>query len=112
MILRFFSVLLCTVLLITAAAAGVARGQGEAAGKAVLCTGHGTVIVYVNAEGQPVSPPELCPDAAQALLSANTLPAQLHGFQGIEITAFFQPLMRQVRRFDLIETSARGPPLV
>ncbi|MGB0441000.1 MAG: hypothetical protein ACPGVS_10315 [Primorskyibacter sp.] len=57
----------------------VARGQGSAVDQMVLCTGMGTVVVYINADGEPVAPPHFCPDAAVtalATLDFTTSPTQ------------------------------------
>lgn len=47
-----------------------ARTQAPADGQMVLCTGHGSFVVYVDEDGQPTSAPQLCTDCSQALSTA------------------------------------------
>ncbi|MBQ0749933.1 MAG: hypothetical protein KBT70_07000 [Roseovarius sp.] len=53
---------LCLVLALTSQSLAVARGAAQPVGQIVLCTGTGPVTVTVDAEGQPVAAPYLCPD--------------------------------------------------
>ena len=58
---RIISGWLVLVLLVAGQALAVARGQAPAATEVVLCTGFGTQVVHLDAEGNPVSTPGLCP---------------------------------------------------
>ena len=63
MINRAISAVLALVMLLTSGAMAVARGQAyDVAGQIVLCSGHGIVVVLLDAEGDPVARPHLCPD--------------------------------------------------
>jgi hypothetical protein len=64
MLRRLALVALAGVIALTAAAFAVARGQGMVAGYAEICAGSGPVMVALNAEGNPVGPAQLCPEAA------------------------------------------------
>ncbi|MFX4298946.1 MULTISPECIES: hypothetical protein [Roseobacteraceae] len=55
-------------LVVTAQAFAQARGSADAVGQMVLCIGTGSVTVNVDANGQPVDAPHICPDAALTLL--------------------------------------------
>jgi hypothetical protein len=63
--------ILATVL--TAGAAGAARGQAMAVGEIVLCANGMAVTLPVDADGQPTGVPHWCPDCALTLLTG--LPA-------------------------------------
>jgi hypothetical protein len=68
------ALLLAFVLVLTAQTMAVARGQAVAAGEMVICSAAGLVTVQVDAEGNPVGPPHLCPDCVVSL-SAWDVPA-------------------------------------
>lgn len=53
---------LCLLLALTSQGLAVARGAAQPVGTIVLCTGAGAVSVAVDAGGQPVAPPHICPD--------------------------------------------------
>ena len=55
-------------LVVTAQAFALARGAAPVAGQMVLCIGTGSVTVNIDADGQPVGAPHICPDAALTLL--------------------------------------------
>lgn len=61
---------LSLLLVLTGQGVAVSRGMDAAVGQMVLCTGTGPVVVYMDADGQPTSPPHYCPDYAQTLLGA------------------------------------------
>lgn len=56
------SLLLTLSLAFTSLTMAQARGAAAATGQMVICSGLGTTIVNVDAEGQPTRPPHLCPD--------------------------------------------------
>ena len=68
---RILSGWLVLVLLVAGQALAVARGQAPAATEVVLCTGFGTQVVHLDAEGNPVSTPGLCPDGLAAMVEAH-----------------------------------------
>ena len=63
------ALLLASVLVITSGAMAAARGQAAPAGEIVLCTGTGTLIVPVDAQGNPSGPAHICPDCALHLFA-------------------------------------------
>lgn len=66
----FIAVSLALVIALTSGVMAVARGQTNAAGSIVLCTGTGPIAVQVDADGQPVGPAHVCPDCALGLFDA------------------------------------------
>ncbi|MFB9148411.1 hypothetical protein [Roseovarius ramblicola] len=61
------TIALCLFLALTSVTLAVARGAPGPAAVAVICTGEGVQRVAVDADGQPVSPPHVCPDCLLAL---------------------------------------------
>lgn len=108
---RFFiATLMCVILGITAQGMAFARGMPPAEGMITLCSGHGAVIVYVDAEGQPTSAPQLCSKGAVNLFAAVELPPTLSS----HVPQFFKTHtgVRAIRTFKNPRTQirARGPP--
>lgn len=66
---RLLPVLLAVALVLTAQAAAVARGQPEPVGEMVICTTGGLITVAVDAEGNPVGPAHVCPEATAGLVA-------------------------------------------
>lgn len=58
---------------VTSLGFAAARGQARIAGEIVICTGMGVTVVAVDAQGNPVGTPHICPDMALALLAAPPL---------------------------------------
>jgi hypothetical protein len=65
---RLLSSLLVALLILTGQQVTSARGTGHAVTEAVLCIGGGLVTVQLDAEGNPVGPAHICPDATLAFL--------------------------------------------
>lgn len=102
---------LAFVVAFTAVAVGAVRGQADAEGRMVICTGHGPIVQHFDAEGNPTGAPHLCPDCVMTLLSAAPpwhagadrigAPAQvLHGTASAVLDSARSLLLRK----------ARGPP--
>ncbi|EPX85419.1 hypothetical protein Salmuc_02800 [Salipiger mucosus DSM 16094] len=64
------AVLLALVLALTGYEAAVARAAPAPAGQMVICTGQGLAVIAVDAEGNPVGPAHICPDAASGFFAA------------------------------------------
>lgn len=60
------SLALSAMLALSGVNMALARGASEATGQMVICTGVGTVVVYVDDMGQPTSAPHICPDCMLA----------------------------------------------
>jgi len=55
---------LVLVVFLTSQAFALARGQAAPVDTVVICQGHLAVTIYLDADGNPVEVPHLCPDAA------------------------------------------------
>lgn len=53
---------LASILSLTSVTVGAARGQSDPADAIVICSSHGIVTIYVDANGEPVPAPHICPD--------------------------------------------------
>ncbi|MEP2030756.1 MAG: hypothetical protein ABJI96_18840 [Paracoccaceae bacterium] len=107
--LAFF---LVVVMVLTAHSMAVARGSAMSMGQIVLCTGTGPVLVNVDEDGQPVSPPHICPECALTEFSVVEEP-------GYSIDRPLETSKVQWNVLAIISanaqrrsTSARDPPLV
>lgn len=64
------ALILAALVVLTSGTAGFARGQAAAAvGEIVICSGQGTILVAVDAEGKPVRGIHVCPDCILTLLA-------------------------------------------
>lgn len=76
MIWRSIPVLaLCLLMAITSQTMAVARGSATV-GWMVICTGTGPLQVAIDAEGNPVDTPHICPDCMLGLMAASADVAQ------------------------------------
>lgn len=105
------SVCLSVSLLLTGIGAAVAGGAAPAVDRVVICSGHATTVLFVDAEGTPTSAPHLCPDCAMHLLAgvpaSDAEPTFVAPSQSVTIS-----LLPPLARGDKISaTRARGPPL-
>lgn len=107
----FFSGVLCAIVLITAQGMAFARGQAPAEGQMVLCTGNHVITVYVDADGQPTSPPQLCADGL-ALFAALATSDVVTDHQPAAYVAFSAMVQRDSAAHRHVPTSARSPPVV
>ena len=89
MIRTYIALLLSAMLTFTGQSMAVARGMPGPDGRIELCTGHGPVMVYVDADGQPVSAPHLCPDGALSLIQT--------GFDAPDVSFTAAPAPRKLR---------------
>lgn len=65
---------LCALILLTSQSMAVARGQMPPDGQMVLCTGAGSVVIFVDENGQPTTAPHLCPDCILTLANVSSPP--------------------------------------
>ncbi len=99
------------MLLLTAQGMAFARGHAPAEGKMVLCVGAASIIVFVDADGQPTSPPQLCADGF-ALFSAIAAPALDLFSQTVRYHAGDMESRQIVALYRGVPDAARGPPWV
>ncbi|WP_300072137.1 hypothetical protein [uncultured Ruegeria sp.] len=72
---RVLPLILSLLVILTGQGVAASRGMDNAVGQMVLCTGSGPVVVYMDENGQPTSPPHYCPDYALSLLGAVMVPS-------------------------------------
>lgn len=105
------TLLLCLVTALSAVGAGHARGQAPVAGHAVICSGHGTVTVPVDASGAPVARQGLCPDCVMTLHAPSAAGPDAPGHRvaptRLRLPAEARPVPRPERRG---VPQARAPP--
>jgi len=104
------ALLLAVILAVTSVSAAFARGQADPAGTMVLCRGLVTVTVVVDANGQPIGIPHLCPDAAVGFFvdSGESAPAESRVFAWQTINWAMATIRLPLARTDV--PRARGPP--
>ncbi|MDA7421806.1 hypothetical protein [Tritonibacter multivorans] len=106
----YLALFLAFCLALTAHMAASARGQGTGE-QAILCTGAGVVVVYLDAEGTPTGPPHYCPDCSLHLLDAPACPV-LHA-RPLDVARPLQPVVTpQVKGAVQVvhALQARAPP--
>ncbi|SEQ12101.1 hypothetical protein [Thalassovita taeanensis] len=108
----FLALTLALMLALTGQAMAVARGMPPAAGGMVLCTGTGPVSVLVDADGQPVGPPHICPDCALSLFVAlaQDPPFVLRPVGGVVV--LHVEAVGNAEGLLAIPATARGPPVL
>lgn len=75
--MRFLTVLSLTLALVgLSVAAGVAKGTPPAVDQFTICSGHKTLTIWVDQDGEPVEVQASCPDCAMAgiVLPADWVP--------------------------------------
>ncbi len=103
--------LLAAVLVLTGHSMAVARGMPSASGYSAYCIGENTTMVPVDAAGEPVGPPHICPEFSLSLLD-----------WVVEAQVDAQPLVSTSKRIVIrqstkthvlqsVPATARAPPL-
>ncbi len=64
---QFFAYALIALLAWAGAPMAVAKGAAHPVGMIVICSGHDTLVVLVDADGQPTQAAHLCPDCGPGL---------------------------------------------
>jgi len=110
--LRIFVALSLSVMLVfTSNSMAVARGMPGPDGQMLTCTGQGPVMISTDANGNPVGPPYICPDAALSLLTTALVTPESAG----PAPQRFQKLRHAEVALDsgtrVVSAQARGPPL-
>lgn len=108
----FFGLILALTVALTAHSAAARQGERDAAGRIVICTGTGPVAIYVDSEGQPVTPPHSCPDCMMHVLDAVTPPVTLGLPVGGCSTASTEFDAAQATVQFIPDACARAPPPV
>jgi len=103
---------LCLMLALTGQAMAFARAQAPAEGQVRLCTGHGSFVLYVDEDGQPTSPPQLCVDCLHLLLADPAGPTPFAARQPLFERAQAVPISQPHTRKPFSSYTARAPPFV
>jgi hypothetical protein len=110
-VLRGLTILgICLFLALTSVTLAVARGAPQPVGVMVLCTGEGARQVPIDARGQPVAPPHVCPDcllAFHGLASRDPLPTR---HAELRPARHGTALTRHAAAPQIPERLARAPP--
>ncbi|UWQ92788.1 hypothetical protein QEZ52_08660 [Aliisedimentitalea scapharcae] len=97
-------------LVATGHSAASMRTMSDATGQMVICTGTGPEIVYVDAEGQPTSPPHICPECVQNLMVSAEPPVPFDLPQSVAGQAFGPDVVLPSLTAFHLEATARAPP--
>lgn len=102
--------MLTLVLVLTSVSLSVAQGKPAPSGQMELCVGSGSVIVFVDENGDPTGPPHFCPDCMVHVLGG-VLPPDLPIGVIAEPHDMARPSDSAVTAEQpAIPATARGPP--
>lgn len=102
---------LALMLGLTSLTLAMARGQAPAAGTIEICSGMGLQVITVDAEGNPVGAPHVCPDAIAAFVSVDAPEPKLpvrRVANGERLNTAWEV---SVAEADCLRATARGPPV-
>ncbi|MEO1797493.1 MAG: hypothetical protein AAFR53_10820 [Pseudomonadota bacterium] len=107
-----FLSILAALTLITSVGLGHARGAMPAEDGFVICRGHVTTIVWIDASGAEVEAEVLCPDAALSLLTHAAMDAPSLRWRTAESLALFAPAANHTApAVARVTPKVRGPPV-
>ena len=108
----YLNALLIVTLLLTAFALGTARGQADPDQQLVLCTSHGVQTVWLDANGEPVSPPHYCAECIANVMAA-LVPVSGALKAPVELESDLVAAVKapQLKRQQDHRPTARGPPV-
>lgn len=89
----------------------VARGAANPVDHMVICTGLGLVTVHLDAQGNPVGPPHICPDAIVGFFADAGAGSVDFSLSLTVATVRYLKLSHQYRQRVLPDIRMRGPPL-
>ncbi|ROU01095.1 hypothetical protein [Histidinibacterium lentulum] len=101
---------LALLLALTSQSLASARGHVMVAGEMVICSGGQLVTVLVDATGQPVEPPHICPDCALHALAAVSAPDPVTGHAPSPLRLSLPATARDASSTAPLSPCARGPP--
>ena len=105
------SLLLILSLLASGLSGAITQAAAPAVDQVVICDGHGTSQIYLDAEGNPTVAPQHCPDCAPASVAVLSPPASATWHDGT-VTRLDVPLQTlALVHAPASEPAARGPPL-
>ncbi|MEM9436197.1 MAG: hypothetical protein AAGA15_04085 [Pseudomonadota bacterium] len=101
---------LAALILVTGVGLGHARGVMPAEGAVVICHGHSTAVIWIDADGQEVEQHILCPEAALGFLADTATGAPVATPAELAVLDFVE--RRVGMRLGLLREGPfpRGPP--
>ncbi len=107
----FLTALIAFSLVISGQAIALAKGASPATDYMVLCTGHGTVILFTDQNGDPTAAPHLCPDCTLAALTATPGPdTSVQPFHRTPVPLGWPEHTSNTKAALTTSTQARAPP--
>lgn len=102
--------LMSLLVMATGQGLAMARGAPEATGRVEICSGHGPVMLYTDAQGQPTAPPEYCPENALTLLHLIAAAVATPERPATRLTLTYPALRIAGRSHPAQAARARAPP--
>lgn len=103
--------ILCAVMLLTSAGVGAAKGALPAADGIVICRGHGTHTVWINAQGEEIGHHALCADGVQSMLMLGALAQAPAHAPELMVVPYAPKAALSAPQAQALTPMARGPPL-
>ena len=101
---------LAALLGLTGLTVGAVRGQAEAVGTYVICTGHGTITIHVDADGRETGAPHHCPDCTLLFVAADIAGSGAHSAPELAGRRVATPEPDHLTFSFRISALARAPP--
>ncbi|NSX54567.1 hypothetical protein [Parasulfitobacter algicola] len=108
--MRFLSICFVLLIVATSQSMAVARGQAAVAGEMVICNGNGTMTVLIDADGNPVDHPHICPDCTATLIANISEPASLMLRMRFQVCRIDLPTLQHADLSAIYTVGARAPP--
>ena len=113
MIWRAFTLLsLVLTLVVSTQGAAFAAGQNPAKDQVVICTGFGTHVIFVDADGDATTPPQLCADAFKSFVALDAGSFLAPVPDRVVLLVLQSLTFRSLADADLPPQSARAPPVL
>ncbi|SMX32013.1 hypothetical protein [Actibacterium lipolyticum] len=105
-----FATLLALTLSLASVTLASARGQAPVSGEIVICSGLGLQTITIDADGNPVGSPHICPDGVASFVSIDVIPPVLPQQPSV-VGKRLVPLQALVRAGEQsLRATARAPP--
>ncbi len=105
--------MLSLLVALTGQAAAVAHAAPAPSGQMEICAGSGPVMVYLDADGEPVGDPVYCPDFALSLiLGLDVAPVVPVAIRAGVIEKVLPASTGQILSRGDVVYAARGPPVL
>ncbi len=105
--------LLALLVLVTSIGLGAARGAAAPADAVVICRGHASVTVFLDADGNEVGHHSICPEAALALMvQGGVFAPEIAAPLTLFVFGIVAPTASVRASAGRIAPVARGPPVL